>query len=166
MPNRRPARLAVVALTLSLGLSACRATGTAADGYFEWGGRTFTTNPVSCVPYYLGFVPFFIAGIPLDLITWIMTGIGWSNGSGPIYNASCMSPSIFLGVTGGTILAAPFFPFGLPWWDPEREDHEAPLDEPKKKPQPAPEPVAPSTVAPAPTRERDPDEIPAGAPRR
>lgn len=160
-------------LTLTLALSGCRATGRTANGYFDWGGRTFSTNPVSALPYWLGFLPFFIAGIPLDLITWAMTAIGWPEGKGSDYTACAMAPSFFLGTTGGTLLAAPFWPLGYPWWDPEREDDEAPKkEEPKKEAadeQPLrPNPTVPPPATPEPRRSSatDADDVPAGAPRR
>ncbi len=168
--SRRRLRLATLGLTLTLALGGCRATGRTANSYFDWGGRTFTTNPISFIPYWLGFIPFFIAGIPLDLITWPMAAIGWPEGKGDDYVACALAPSFFLGTTGGILLGAPFWPLGLPWWDPEREDHEAPKDEPKRKDTPAP--IAPTHEAPGPSApepsapDRDPGDIPAGAPRR
>lgn len=172
MLDRRPGRLIPLLLATTLALSGCRATGRAANSYFDWGGRTFTTNPGSVVPYCIGFGAFFIAGLPLDLVSWIMTAIAWPDGRGEDsdYQGSALAPSIFLGTTGGVLLGAPFFPLGLPWWDPERPDTDPPPEKapPPREPVPAPrnEPTAPPP-GPAPREPADPGDIPAGgAPRR
>ena len=169
---RRAPRLPLAALlAVSLSLSGCRSVGRAANGYLDFGGRTFTTNPVSVLPYFLGFVPFFVAGLPLDLITWIMASIAWDGTKDEDYRACALSPSYFLGTTGGILLGAPFFPFGLPWWDPEREDDEAPKSQPKALPadqetKAPPADVPPPTRDAAPARGRSADDVPAGAPGR
>ena len=166
MSNRRPKLVVNVALVVALGLSGCRSVGKTANEYFDWGGRTFTTNPASVDPYCIGFGAFFIAGLPLDLFSWIGTSIAWPEGRGEDYQGAALGPSIFMGTTGGALLGAPFWPFGLPWWNPDREDAEAPAsEEPKKKEAP----MGPKDEAPAPARgtdPTDPGEIPAGAPRR
>ena len=79
------------------------------------------------------FGAFFIAGLPL-IFSWVATAIGWPEGRGEDYQGSALAPSMFLGTTGGVLLGAPFFPFGLPWWDPDRTDDEAPkkAEEPAK----------------------------------
>jgi len=165
--RRRSVRLAAFGLAALIALSGCRATGRAANRYFDWGGRVFTTNPGSVVPYCLGFGAFFIAGLPLDLFTWIATAIGWPEGRGEDYQGSALAPSIFLGTSGGLILGAPFFPLGLPWWDPDREDTDPPPGAPAPAPPAAPAPDDKSAPPPPPPRDpKDPGEIPAGAPRR
>ncbi|MBI3726653.1 hypothetical protein HY251_22230 [bacterium] len=119
-----------VATALACAIGGCRATGHAANSYFDFGGRTFTTNPVSIFPYCLGFGLFFIAGLPLDIFSAIATATFWSEGVGEEHQAAALAPSIFLGVSGGIILGAPFFPFGLPWWNPDADDEptQAPKD--------------------------------------
>jgi hypothetical protein len=171
------------ALALALGASGCRATGRAANAYFDWGGRTFTTNPFSVAPYIIGFVGFFLAGLPLDLFSFIATGIGWSESEGEDYQGACLAPSIFLGTTGGVLLGAPLFPFGLPWWTPHGDDSGASSSDSTSPPADSGAPPASSkkgdgTVAPdasaasdpppnrAPRDPREPSEdAPAGAPR-
>jgi hypothetical protein len=151
-------------LVLALAASGCRATGRAANAYFDWGGKTFTTNPVSVAPYFLGFICFFIAGLPLDIFTWFGTSLAWHEGSGEDYQNAALSPSVFMGVSGGVLLSAPFFPFGIPWWNPNREDAEAP------PPPSAPAPPATSAdkaTEPLPADDpRDSGGAPAGAPGR
>jgi hypothetical protein len=121
-PRRARVR-APLALAVALALApGCRATGETANGYFDWGGRVFTTNPGSVAPYFVGFGLFYIAALPIDLFTWIATAIAWPSGSGEDYQGSALAPSIFLGTTGGVILGAPFFPLGLPWWSPEEAE--------------------------------------------
>jgi hypothetical protein len=159
---RRTRPLVALVLTAALGLQGCRAVGHTSNGYFDWGGRTFTTNPASLVPYCLGFTVFFIAGLPLDLFSWIGAALAWPEGRGEDYQAAALAPSIFLGVSGGTLLGAPFFPLGLPWWNPDRDDAETPSSTPPPASQPAPTTNAPKTSEPLPAY--DPNEGPAGAP--
>lgn len=165
--RRSRSRLVGLALALALSLSpGCRATGEAANGYFEWGGRTFTTNPGSVAFYFVGFGVFYVAGLPLDLFSWIATLVGWPDGAGEDYQASALAPSIFLGVTGGALLGAPFFPFGLPWWIGSDDDEPA-----KSRPAAPPGQAPPSQESPTgqdkpPAKAPPADDSPrAGAPR-
>jgi hypothetical protein len=170
MPGtKRSRRASLAALPLATALAVapgCHYVGKGANDAFEWGGRVFTTNPGSVAPYFMGFGLFFVAGLPLDLFSWVATSIGWNDGSGPDYQASCLAPSIFMGVAGGTILGLPFFPFGLPWWDP---DDSAPDPEPPKQPveskkaEPSRETPASSAKPAAPEKDTSPT---AGAPGR
>jgi hypothetical protein len=159
VPSRRAPRSLVLLTALAIALGGCRATGRTANDYFDWGGRTFTTNPGSILPYFIGFGAFFVAGLPLDLFSLVATAIGWPEGAGEDYQGSALAPSLFLGTTGGLLLGAPFFPLGLPWWEPDRDDSEAP---PAKAAALTPADGT-STKAENPN---DPDTAPAGAPRR
>jgi len=160
---QRRSKVATLILAASLGLAGCRATGRGTNAYFDWGGRVFTTNPISMVPYFIGFVSFFVAGLPLDLFTWIGTEIAWPDGAGEDYQGAVLAPSICMGTTGGTILALPFFPFGLPWWNPDRDDSESPTQA-AAAPDKQPAEVPADTSLPGPSGP-DPGEVPAGAPR-
>jgi hypothetical protein len=163
---RRPSRVATLLLAASLTLGGCRATGRAANSYFDWAGRTFTTNPVSVAPFFVGFVVFFTAFLPLDLFSAIAAGVGWPEGQGEDFQSCALAPSVFMGTTGGVILGAPFFPFGLPWWNPDREDEtpaakpEPPRDEPRKE---SPRDQTKTDETP-PIVGPDPGDTPAGSP--
>ncbi len=159
--------VATLLLASSLTLGGCRATGRAANAYFDWGGRTFTTNPVSVAPFFVGFVLFFGAFLPLDIFSAIAAGLGWPEGQGEDFQSCALAPSVFMGTTGGVILAAPFFPFGLPWWNPDGEDAEAtaPKAEPaSEEPRNPPAKDRARTDETPPIVGPDPGDTPAGSP--
>jgi hypothetical protein len=153
----RPWLSLVVTLAFSTSVG-CHSVGDATNDYFDWGGRNFTSNPGSLIPYYLGFGVFFVAGLPLDIFSWIATGIGWSGGEGDAYRSCALAPSILLGTSGGILLGAPFFPFGLPWWDPESATQDQP---PRRDGSATPDSSVPADPS-VPLDPKDPGNMPAG----
>jgi hypothetical protein len=129
--------LVVAVLFVSTG---CPSVGRTAYHYFDWAGETFTENPVSMVPFTLGLVIFFIAGLPFDLFSWPITAIAYPDEDKrhdtEKYWSCAFAPSMFLGTSGGILLGGIFYPFGIPFtpsdksWDDERPRDDQPLSEP------------------------------------
>jgi MFS family permease len=107
----------------------CVAFGRASWNAFDWAGSVFPPNPASLVPYWFGFVLFGIAASPLDLVSWPLTALFFPDEkeqpSREFYWFSVFGPSVFLGVGGGTILGAIFYPFGLPFMSEQKDWNEA-----------------------------------------
>ncbi len=115
-----PRRLLCVILILAVLLgTGCPSVGRTAHRYFDWGGETFSPNPVAVFPYIFGLIVFFIAGLPLDVISWPIAAVVYDDAEKQSdegrYWFAAGSPSIFLGTSGGVLLAAPFYPFGIPF---------------------------------------------------
>lgn len=115
--TRRKGRPIALLIALVLALApGCRALGEAgADGY-SWGNRVFTSNPISVVPFFTGLVLGAVAGLPLALFSAPLTLVAYPSEDREeyFYSAAFIS-SLGLGTFLGTVLAAPFYPFGLPF---------------------------------------------------
>ncbi len=120
MNRSRSAKVLLVLLVLVLVfVPGCVTLGRASYASYDWAGSVFPPNPASLVPFWIGFVLFGVVGLPLDLITWPFTALFFPDDkeepSREFYWFSALAPTIFLGVGGGTLLGAIFYPFGLPF---------------------------------------------------
>lgn len=131
----------------------CVSFGRASWNAFDWAGSVFPPNPVSIGPYWVGFVLFAIVGLPLDLISWPATALFFPDEkdepSREFYWFSALGPSVFLGVGGGTLLGAIFYPFGLPFMGEKKDwnDEKAPSDD-------VPLPPPPGGKEPPPSKDK------------
>jgi hypothetical protein len=118
-PHYRKLLCLLLVTAILVATPGCVATGKTAYGYFNWAGTTFTENPVSMVPFTIGLVVFFIAGLPLCLFSWPASLIAYPKAEKSAdpepYYACCAAPSFFLGTTGGILLGGIFYPFGIPF---------------------------------------------------
>lgn len=101
-----------MALALAPG---CRALGSGAQGFYEGSAGVFTPNPASIVPFYAGFGLGFVVGAPLVLLSWPLAALAGPRDDGSFGLASRLAPALFFGAAVGDLLAAPFWPFGLPF---------------------------------------------------
>ena len=105
----------MLAVVLGLG-PGCRALGVAGADSYAWSNRVFTENPVSVIPFFTGLVLGAVAGLPLAVISGPLALLGYPREDRDEYFlSSAFLPSLGLGTFLGTILAAPFYPFGLPF---------------------------------------------------
>lgn len=75
----------------------------------------FTPNPAAIVPFYAGFGLGFLVGAPLLLISWPLSALAGPRDDGSFGVAARVAPALLLGTAVGDLLAAPFWPFGLPF---------------------------------------------------
>jgi len=140
--SRKKKALLVLLIVVLVFLPACVPWGRASWDSFDWAGSVFPPNPVSVVPYWVGFVLFAIVGVPLDLLSWPATVLFFPDEkdepSREFYWFSAFGPSVLLGVGGGTVLGAVFYPFGLPFMSEKRtwNDEKAPSDDDPLPPPP------------------------------
>lgn len=131
--NARKLVCLVLVLAVLVAMPGCVATGKTAYSYFNWAGETFTANPVSMVPFTLGLVVFFIAGLPLCIISWPISAIAYPTAEKKAdpepYYAACAAPAFFLGTSGGVLLGSIFYPFGIPFL-PDKAEKDAWENEP------------------------------------
>lgn len=124
---RRLGLVLAVALALAPG---CRALGRGAQRGYEGSAWLFTPNPVAIGPFYGGLGLGLLAGAPLLLLSWPLAAL-----VGPPFEAqhglaARIAPALALGVVTGTLLALPFWPFGLPF---EPDAPEAQPDGPRRQ---------------------------------
>lgn len=109
-------RRAALALASLLALApGCRALGQGAQLYYEASAGVFTPNPAAIVPFYAGFGLGFLVGAPLLLVSWPLAALAGPRDDGSYGVASRLAPALAVGATVGDLLAAPFWPFGLPF---------------------------------------------------
>jgi hypothetical protein len=132
----------LLVLVLLVAPQGCVSVGRASFAAYQWGGETFMANPVSLIPYWVGFVAFGLVGVPLWLVSWPATAIFFpgekEEPSREFFWFSALSPSIFLGTGGGTILGGIFYPFGIPFMSDKKDwnDEKAPPDDEPLPPPP------------------------------
>lgn len=111
--------LLVVGLVVGLVVTpGCRALGGGAQTLYEGSAGAFTPNPAAIVPFYAGFGLGFLAGAPLLLLSWPLAALAGPRDDGRYGVAARLAPALALGALTGDVLAAPFWPFGLPF-EPE-----------------------------------------------
>lgn len=115
--TRRQATGAALCLWLLLA-PGCRAVGRGAQVFYEASATLFTPNPAAVVPFYAGFGLGFLAGAPLVLVSWPLAALTGPRDDGAYGLAARLAPALAVGATVGDLLAAPFWPFGLPF-EPE-----------------------------------------------
>ena len=99
---------------MSLG-PGCHSMGSLGYDSYAWGNQTFAPNPVAEIPFFTGMVLGIIAGLPLCILSAPMALIGYPSEDGDeFFISSALFPSVTLGSLVGTVLAAPFYPFGIP----------------------------------------------------
>jgi hypothetical protein len=127
VPRRR--RLALI-LSLAIVLApGCRSTAELVYGGYTCTSSAFTPNPVAMPAYFVGLVVGFIAGLPLCLLSWPASLLGYPREDGDeFFITSSLAPSVSLGSLVGTILAAPFYPFGYPFVPDEENAPPGPAD--------------------------------------
>ncbi len=85
------------------------------DGY-AWSNEAFVPNPVAEVPFFTGLVLGAIAGLPLCVISGPLALVAYPSQDGDeFFLSSALLPSLTLGTLVGTLLASPFYPFGVPF---------------------------------------------------
>ncbi|MCO5166872.1 MAG: hypothetical protein M9894_10960 [Planctomycetes bacterium] len=106
------------ALLLAVGLAlapGCQALGRGAQGFYEASADVFTPNPVAVVPFYVGTGLGMIVASPLALLSWPLAALFGPEVDQAYGVAARLAPALALGVLVGDLLAAPFWPFGLPF---------------------------------------------------
>ena len=139
----RPCLRVVLVLVLVLVLvfvPGCVGIGRASYNAYDWAGSVFPPNPVALIPFWIGFVLFGIAGLPLDLLSSPLPIVFFpdekQDPSREFYWFAALSPTVFLGAFGGTILGGIFYPFGIPFMG-DKDDWNS------KRPPADDEPLAP-----------------------
>ena len=85
------------------------------DGY-AWTNEAFAPNPVAEIPFFAGVVLGAIAALPLCIISGPLALIAYPNEDGDEFLiSSALLPSLTVGTFVGTLLATPFYPFGIPF---------------------------------------------------
>ena len=124
--RRRPVRLAL-ALALGLACASCHSSARFANNSYTWTSATFSPNPVASIPYYVGLVSGFVAGLPLCVLSWPLSLVLYPD-HGEFMISASLGPSMVTGAFVGTVLGAPFYPFGIPWLP---DEHPVPVEEPR-----------------------------------
>lgn len=130
-----PRRLAIL-LSLALllpGAAGCTTISHGARDTWSFAGETFPENPASIVPFFIGLGLGCIVALPLNLISWpsaeLFMGDDANEEGDKIF--AIFAPQGYLGAGVGIILAAPFYPFGMPFMeegDPEDDWNDEPED--------------------------------------
>lgn len=102
----------VAALALAPG---CRALGRGAQAFYEASADVFTPNPVAVIPFYAGVGLGAVVGAPLVLLSWPLAALVGPDVDHAYGVSARIAPTLALAVLVGDVLAAPFWPFGLPF---------------------------------------------------
>lgn len=89
--------------------------GSGAQRFYEGSAGVFTPNPAAILPFYAGFGLGFLASAPLLLLSWPLAALAGPRDDGAYGVASRLAPALLVGSAVGDLLAAPFWPLGLPF---------------------------------------------------
>jgi hypothetical protein len=114
--SRRRRQLALVLAVALVVAPGCRSTAELAYDSYSATSSAFTPNPVSMPAYFLGLAVGFVAALPLCLISWPLALLSYpEEDGGEFFISASLAPAIGLGSFVGTIVGAPFYPFGYPF---------------------------------------------------
>lgn len=113
--------LIILALSATLS-SGCASVGRGGKATYEWSAATFTENPASIAPSFVGLGVGAIAASPLLLLSWPGTAIALpadADDEDRIWGT--LAPLGYVGGALSTVLGGIFYPFGIPFMNPEIE---------------------------------------------